>query len=120
MTSLRPAPSREPSSSPPSVGTLPTGRALLFSFVGEDVLEKDIAEQCEQLCLETSLIMRFIEEHGLDKVEQALFCDPLNRECPFCKGRWIYRLTTDGDGRTSLVKDYFEVTEPCEIHAKHP
>lgn len=37
-------------------------------------------------------------------------------ECPDCQGQWRYRPTTDGDGRTSMVEDYFEVTEPCEIH----
>lgn len=43
-------------------------------------------------------------------------CDPLNGECLNCKGRWLYRHVTDGDGRKSLVEDYFEVSEPCELH----
>ncbi len=43
-------------------------------------------------------------------------CDPLNGECPDCRGRWHYCLTTDSDGRKAIVEDYFEVTEPCGEH----
>lgn len=43
-------------------------------------------------------------------------CDPLNGECPRCKGRWLYCHVTDGDGRTSMVEDWFEIWEPCELH----
>lgn len=43
-------------------------------------------------------------------------CDPLNGECPGCKGYWVYMTVTDGDGRKSQVEDYFEVSEYCKLH----
>ncbi len=47
-------------------------------------------------------------------MEASMTIDPA--ECPNCQGRWHFCRTTDGDGRTSMVEDYFGVTEPCEEH----